>query len=133
MGLEGISRYSSPFPLIQKNKEQKIAATYCDSIGKPCNLAELTKERLRRTATKIKDENPLLAGDLGFRVFKLDSSNIRPWDLNRENFKQRLLDNVEHIGKTAVVFRDSAFADDVAKINLTEILRQYGIKDVRSL
>ena len=32
-----------------------------------------------------------------------------------------------------VVFRDSAFESDVAKANVTEILRQYDIKDVRSL
>ena len=34
---------------------------------------------------------------------------------------------------TTVIFRDSAFVDDVAKTNLTEILRQYGITNVRSL
>jgi adenine-specific DNA-methyltransferase len=32
-----------------------------------------------------------------------------------------------------VVFRDSAFVDDVAKSNLTEILKQHGLTDVRSL
>ena len=32
-----------------------------------------------------------------------------------------------------VVFRDSAFEDDVAKANMTEILGQYDVKDVRSL
>jgi adenine-specific DNA-methyltransferase len=31
------------------------------------------------------------------------------------------------------VFRDSAFADDVAKANLTAILEQYGVSNVRSL
>jgi len=40
-------------------------------------IAELTKERLRRAGKKIREENPLFAGDLGFRVFKLASSNIR--------------------------------------------------------
>ena len=30
-----------------------------------------------------------------------------------------------------VVFRDSAFADDVAKTNAVEILRSHGIRDVR--
>ena len=34
---------------------------------------------------------------------------------------------------TIVVFRDSAFADDVAKTNLTAILEQHGLKTVRSL
>ncbi len=36
-------------------------------------------------------------------------------------------------GETSVVFRDEAFADDVAKINLTAILQQHGIAQVRSL
>ena len=31
------------------------------------------------------------------------------------------------------IFRDSAFADDVVKVNLTEILRQRGIARVRSI
>jgi len=36
-------------------------------------------------------------------------------------------------GDTTVVFRDSAFADDVAKTNLTAILEQHGLSTVRSL
>ena len=36
-------------------------------------------------------------------------------------------------GDTTVVFRDSAFADDVAKTNLTAILEQRGLGNVRSL
>jgi len=36
-------------------------------------------------------------------------------------------------GDTTVVFRDSAFADDVAKTNLTAILNQHGLETIRSL
>jgi adenine-specific DNA-methyltransferase len=36
-------------------------------------------------------------------------------------------------GETTVVFRDSAFADDVTKTNLTAILQQHGLETVRSL
>ncbi len=36
-------------------------------------------------------------------------------------------------GDATVVFRDSAFADDVAKTNLAETLKQRGIGNVRSL
>lgn len=36
-------------------------------------------------------------------------------------------------GDTTCVFRDSAFADDVAKTNLAAILEQHGISNVRSL
>ena len=34
---------------------------------------------------------------------------------------------------TIVVFRDGAFANDVAKTNLTAILEQRGLQNVRSL
>jgi adenine-specific DNA-methyltransferase len=36
-------------------------------------------------------------------------------------------------GGSTVVFRASALADDVAKTNLTAILQQYGLENVRSL
>ena len=36
-------------------------------------------------------------------------------------------------GETMCVFRDSAFADDVAKTNMAAILEQNGIANVRSL
>ena len=36
-------------------------------------------------------------------------------------------------GDVTCVFRDSAFADDVAKTNMAAILNQHGIQNVRSL
>ena len=60
-------------------------------------IADVTKERLRRAAKKIKDENPMFAGDLGFCVFKLDSSNIRAWEPDRDNLDRTLLDHQEHL------------------------------------
>jgi adenine-specific DNA-methyltransferase len=169
-------------------------------------LADLAKERLRRVGEKVRKENPLLTGDLGFRVLKLASSNIRAWEPDRDNLPQTLEASVEHLktdrteqdilfelllklgldltvpieekviagktvhsigagtllvclasqitreevehlalgiadwfkalapaGETTVVFRDSAFTDDVAKTNLTAILQQHGLESVRSL
>ena len=148
----------------------------------------------------------MFAGDLGFRVFKLASSNIRAWEPDRDDLPKTLEESVEHLktdrteadilfelllklgldltvpieaedhrrqdrpqhrrgyasrlprpedrrrrsgaagpghrrwhkelapaGETTVVFRDSAFADDVAKTNLTAILQQHGLENVRSL
>ena len=69
-----------PEPLDPANKEQKLAADYCDELGVLRTIAELTKERLRRAGAKIAADHPDHKGDLGFRVFKLDSSNIRAWD-----------------------------------------------------
>ena len=148
----------------------------------------------------------MFAGDLGFRVFKLASSNIRAWEPDRDNLAATLQEHAEHLktdrteqdilfelllklgldltvpieqkciagktvhsigagvllvclaekittaeveplalgiaawhkelapaGESQVVFRDSAFADDVAKTNLTAILQQNGLENVRSL
>jgi adenine-specific DNA-methyltransferase len=86
-----------PEPLDPANENQREAAKFCDSMQKPRNIAELTKERLRRAAKKIRDETPRFAGDLGFRVFKLDSSNIRAWNPDRDNLDQTLLDSVDHL------------------------------------
>ena len=193
-----------PEPLDVANEDQRAAAEFCDRLDKPRNIAELTKERLRRAAKKIKEENPGFTGDLGFRVFKLASSNIRTWEPDRDSLAETLEASVEHLktdrteqdilfelllklgldlcvpidvksikghavhsigggsllvclsptipqadveplalglvawhqalkpaGETTVVFRDSAFADDVAKTNLTAILQQHGLETVR--
>lgn len=86
-----------PEPLHPENKDQKTAADVCDQLGKPRTIAELTKERLRRAGKrKIQGEN-MFAGDTGFRVFKLDTSNIRAWNPDRENLAQTLLDHEKHI------------------------------------
>ncbi len=174
-------------------------------------IAELTAERIRRATSKIKEDNPLFNGDLGFRVFKLDTTNIVEWDPDRDKIAETLEASIEHLkadrteqdilfelllklgldlcvpietrkvegsakqfhdlhsigggsllvclsqsipqvdmeplalalvawhqqlkpaGDTTVVFRDSAFADDVAKTNITAILQQHGLETVRSL
>ncbi len=88
-----------PEPLDPENKDQKTAADYCDKLNKPRTIAELTKERLRRAAKKIKDENPLFAGDLGFRVFKLDSTNIREWEPKADDLEGSIQLSIEHLKK----------------------------------
>jgi adenine-specific DNA-methyltransferase len=171
-------------------------------------LSEVAIDRLRRAGKKIREEKPMFTGDLGFRVFKLASSNIRAWDPDRDNSATTLEQHAEHLkadrteadilfelllklgldltvpieenriagktvhsigagvllvclaeqittteveplalgiaawhkelapaGESQVVFRDSAFADDVAKTNLAAILQQHGFdeKNIRSL
>ncbi len=193
-----------PEPVSKENHNQALTAGFLESIGRPLTIAELTKERLRRAARKLE---PGAAGaDLGFRVFKLDTSNVRAWEPDRANLKQAVLDYVDHVkpdrneddlfyelllklgydlcvpvvrrriaGKRvtvvaggelmtclaesiaaaevdelclgmvalrdeleaaddlAVVFRESAFGDDVSKSNVMEILGQYDFKDLRSI
>lgn len=194
-------------------------------------IADISKERLRRAgkniraeweakqaAEKSKNAELDLEGtakspsedqpcpDLGFRVFKLDSTNIREWEPDRHRLVETLEESIEHLkqdrteqdilfelllklgldlcvpietrdisgkavhsigggslivclaasipqadvealalgliawhtelkpaGETTTVFRDSAFADDIAKTNLTAILQQHGLETVRSL
>ena len=56
------------------------------------NICEIGKERIRRAGNKIKEENPLTTKDLdiGFRVLKLDDTNMNdvyysPADYSQEN------------------------------------------------
>ncbi|WP_211231687.1 site-specific DNA-methyltransferase [Ottowia thiooxydans] len=86
-----------PEPLSVDNNDQRSAALFCEQNGKPKNIAELTKERLRRAGQKVKSENPMFAGDIGFRSFKLDTSNIRAWNPNSSDIAGSLLANLEHI------------------------------------
>ncbi|MFA6729924.1 MAG: site-specific DNA-methyltransferase [Candidatus Izemoplasmatales bacterium] len=46
------------------------------------NICEIGKERIRRAGQKIKEEAGILLGnlDIGFKVFKLDTSNLKTWD-----------------------------------------------------
>ena len=59
-------------------KTAKNAINFLDSIGKPHTICEIGKERIRRAGKKIKEESPLTTQDLdtGFRVLKLDSTNM---------------------------------------------------------
>lgn len=79
-----------PEVLSDKNRDQKTASDFCDSINKPRNIAELTKERLRRAGKKVQEDNPDWNGDVGFRVFKLDTSNIRPWEATAETLSEQI-------------------------------------------
>ena len=192
-----------PEPVSGRSQNGKNAL----SIG--CKtVADIGKERLRRAGAKIKGENPESTTDLGFRVFKLDSSNIKAWEPepDTKDLEPSLIAHLVHIkeGRTeqdilyelllkrgfdlcapvetrelagrqvhavaegellaclseriekqevkelstsiadwigefdnaadaAVIFRDSAFSDDEDKTNCVEILRQRGIKNVRSI
>ncbi len=59
-------------------KTIRCAIAMLDSINKPHLLTEVAKERIRRAGKKIKEESPLTTQDLdtGFRVLKLDSTNM---------------------------------------------------------
>lgn len=169
-------------------------------------LSQVAADRIKRAGKRVREEVPLFQGDVGFRVFKLASSNIRAWEPDRDKLAESLEASVEHLktdrteqdilfelllklgldltvpieqkaiagktvhsigagtlivclapaikaeeveslalgivdwhkaqapaGESTLVFRDSAFADDVAKTNLAAILHQHGLQTVRSL
>ncbi|MCB0047382.1 MAG: hypothetical protein KDD92_18295 [Caldilineaceae bacterium] len=60
-------------------------------------IVDIGTERIRRAGKKIREENPDYEGDLGFKVFKLDSSNIRAWNPDASDLEQTLYDHVEHL------------------------------------
>ncbi len=60
-------------------------------------IAEICKERLRRVGRSIRSELKGSSSDLGFRVFKLDASNIETWDPNRDDLDASLEDHVDHV------------------------------------
>ena len=194
-----------PEPLDSENKVQKAAMQFLNIEKRPYNISELTKEYLRRTAKNIRQGSPMFNGDLGFRAFRLDSTNIREWEpvqnhmeaplqLNVESLKtdrtegdilfelllklgldlsttieQRVVagkriysiggvlfacldtsitvldadilgsqiaswhDELSPAGEVTCVFRDNAFADDIAKVNLALYLRERGISSIRSI
>jgi adenine-specific DNA-methyltransferase len=179
-----------------------------EKTGHPdyATISAITAERLRRAGYAIGRANPPFAGDLGFRVFRLASSNVRAWQPRAADLDQAILDLVDNLvasrsdddilyelilkrgldlcvavesrtvagkivrsvgggalmvclaesiaaddieplangivawraslapaAETVCVFRDSAFADDVAKANLSAILDQGGLSNLRSL
>ena len=61
------------------------------------NLCEIGKERIRRAGKKIKEENPLTTQDLdiGFRVLKVDDSNMKDVYYSAAEYEQRKLDMFE--------------------------------------
>ena len=70
-------------------KQLKVPIDFLDSIGRPHFISEIGKERIRRAGAKLLeeqssqvsfDENPAPPLDVGFKVFKLDTSNLKTWD-----------------------------------------------------
>lgn len=75
------------------------AICFCDKYKFKHKLTELGKERIRRAGKKIKEEFPLTTQDLdvGFRVLKLDSSNMEDVYYRPEDSSEATLfeDNVK--------------------------------------
>jgi len=100
------------------------------------NICEIGKERIRRAGDKIKAEltekfnaqqgQMLVAEgekvmnpddlDIGFKVFKLDSSNLRKWQPDADNLEASLFDSIEN------------FVEGRSELDVVyEIMLKYGI------
>jgi len=84
------------------------------------NICEIGKERIRRAGQKIKEEYKDKEGienlDIGFRVFKLDTSNLKAWDPDVEELEETLKGMVDPI-------KEDRTQEDM----LYEIMLKYGI------
>lgn len=76
-------------------KSMRCAISMLDGIEKPHFLTEIAKERIRRAGKKVKEEAGLHGQDLdtGFRVLKLDSSNMEDVFYTPEDFNEAHLFN----------------------------------------
>ena len=54
------------------------------------NICEIGKERIRRAGDKVVEESSVDL-DIGFKVFKLDSSNLEKWEPDFDNIQQSLI------------------------------------------
>lgn len=77
-------------------KSMRFAIKMLDGINKPHLLTEIAKERIRRAGRKVKEEAGLNGQDLdiGFRVLKLDSSNMEDVFYTPDKFEPSLLDSL---------------------------------------
>ena len=73
----------------------KNAIAICDELQRPHLLTEIGKERIRRAAKKIATDNPGKPFDSGFRVFKLDDTNMTDVYYSAEEYTQDLLSQLE--------------------------------------
>ena len=82
------------------------------------NICEIGKERIRRAGKKIKDESPLTTQDLdiGFRVLKLDSSNMEDVYYTPKEYMDKAID----------LFADNVKADRSAEDLLFQVMLDLG-------
>lgn len=82
------------------------------------NIADISKERIRRAGAKIQAENSDKQIDIGFRVLKIDSSNMKDIYYQPEQYNKTMLDQmVSHI-------KEDRSAEDL----LFQVMLDWGIE-----
>ncbi len=93
-----------------EDKNQNAGYIFCEKLGFEKVIPSITKERLRRAGAKIQEENPLFKGDVGFRVLKIDTSNMADIYYVPDAVKQTdLLKTVDNIKPDRVNAEDLLF------------------------
>lgn len=74
----------------------EVGIEYLDKVHKPHTICEIGKERIRRAGAKIKEENPLGTQqlDVGFRVLKCDSSNMKDVYYRPDEYEPSLFESL---------------------------------------
>lgn len=80
------------------------------------NICEIGKERIRRAAQKIKEETKVDI-DYGFRVYRLDSSNMQDVYYKPQDYNQGTLD----------LFADNVKEDRTAEDLVTQVMLDWGL------
>ena len=95
------------------------------------NICEIGKERIRRAGEKIKaeieehnaqlkiGEEPKKVPDIGFKVFKLDSSNLKKWNPNMGMVKK------EHQETEQISFDTMEFSAKQLELDLQGVVENY--------
>lgn len=103
-----------PERLDPRDDSQRAGYEFCLSQNLKPTIAELAKERMRRVVEKIQSIPENLSGSgvndehalgneslersgIGFKVFKLDTSNIKLWDPNIDQLQYALLAAVDNL------------------------------------
>lgn len=82
------------------------------------NIADISKERIRRAGAKIQAENSDKQIDIGFRVLKIDSSNMKDIYYQPEQYDKTMLDQmISHI-------KEDRSAEDL----LFQVMLDWGIE-----
>lgn len=76
----------------KSKKVAKNAIELCDNLGVAHTICEIGKERIRRAAKKIAEDNSESKFDSGFRVLKCDNSNMKDVYYNPSETQQSLFD-----------------------------------------
>lgn len=61
------------------------------------SIADITRARITAAGERHRKADPMFPGDVGFRTFRLDTSNIRAWSPQPQALAQSLFDHLDHI------------------------------------